>query len=64
MILAKSKIQDPKVEDLKFEVIGILSNVKQMGEKWENYLNNSFLEFLHNNISETVVDDDIILETV
>ncbi|KAL4495141.1 hypothetical protein ABPG72_007248 [Tetrahymena utriculariae] len=64
LIISKSKIQDPKIEDLKFEVIGILANIKFMGDKWENYLNNTFMEFLHANISQQVVEDDIILETV
>jgi hypothetical protein len=64
IVLTKSKVADPKLEDLKFEIIGILANVKFMADKWENYLNNVFIEFLHNNISETIVDDDIILETI
>lgn len=64
LVLTKSKVADPKLEDLKFEIIGILANVKFMADKWENYLNNVFIEFLHNNISETIVDDDIILETI
>lgn len=64
LVLTKSKVADPKLDDLKFEIIGILANVKFMGDKWENYLNNVFIEFLHNNISESIVDDDIILETI
>ena len=64
LVLTKNKVADPKLDDLKFEVIGILANVKFMEDKWENYLNNAFIGFLHNNISETIVDDDIILETI
>ncbi|EGR29311.1 kinesin-associated protein 3, putative [Ichthyophthirius multifiliis] len=53
-----------KIEDLKYEIIGILSNIKHMGDKWVNYLNNSFIEFIHNNLSDQAVEDDIIIETI
>jgi len=33
-------------------------------ETWLKFLNESFLEFLHNNLATGMVDDDIILETI
>jgi len=52
-----------KNEDLKFEVIGVLA-VIQLGDGWQKFLNESFLEFLHNNLATGIVEDDIILETL
>jgi Kinesin-associated protein (KAP) len=48
---------------LKFEVIGILAAV-QLSDGWQKFLNESFLEFLHNNLATGIVEDDIILETL
>ncbi|CAK60695.1 unnamed protein product (macronuclear) [Paramecium tetraurelia] len=52
-----------KEEDLKFEIIGIVS-VIQLNENWVKLLTEPFIEFLHNNLAIGVVDDDIVLETM
>jgi len=39
-----------KEDDMKIEVIGILANV-ELGEKWVEFLNPTFIEFLHNNMT-------------
>lgn len=52
-----------KLEDLKFELIGILAALK-LEDMWCKYLNESFIELLHNNLATGVVDDDIIFETL
>ena len=59
----KLALTEGKVDDLKIEVIGIMANV-QIGEKWEEFLNPTFIEFLNNNLANGVVEDDIILETI
>jgi len=48
---------------LKFEIIGILANIP-LGEKWREFLNNTLLDFVHNNLAYGIADEDIILETV
>jgi hypothetical protein len=52
-----------KVEDLKFELIGIVAAIK-LEDQWVKALNESFLEFLHNNLATGIAEDDIILETL
>jgi hypothetical protein len=52
-----------KLEDLKFELIGILGAIK-LEDGWCKFLNESFVELLHNNLATGIVEDDIILETL
>lgn len=51
------------MEDLKFELIGILAAIK-LEDAWCKFLNESFIEMLHNNLATGIVDDDIIFETL
>ncbi|CAD8131812.1 unnamed protein product [Paramecium pentaurelia] len=59
----KLLVTQGKEEDLKFEIIGIVS-VIQLNENWLKILTEPFIEFLHNNLAIGMVDDDIVLETM
>ncbi|CAD8142495.1 unnamed protein product [Paramecium octaurelia] len=59
----KLLVTQGKEEDLKFEIIGIVS-VIQLNENWVKLLTEPFIEFLHNNLAIGVIDDDIVLETM
>eukprot|EP00828_Plagiopyla_frontata_P008499 TRINITY_DN1423_c0_g1_i1.p1 TRINITY_DN1423_c0_g1~~TRINITY_DN1423_c0_g1_i1.p1 ORF type:complete len:273 (+),score=63.42 TRINITY_DN1423_c0_g1_i1:203-1021(+) len=52
-----------KNDELRIEIIGILANINY-GKCWEETLNQAFLDFLSNNISNQVAEDDIVLETI
>ena len=52
-----------KHEDLKFEVLGCIAAVK-LEDAWTRFLNESFIELLHNNLATGIVEDDIIMETL
>ena len=56
-------LTEGKVDDLKIEIVGILTNLN-MGDKWEEFLTPSFIEFLHSNLTQGVTEDDIILATI
>ena len=51
------------MDDLKIELIGLMANIR-IGERWVDFFNNSFLDFINNNITLGVVEDDIVLETI
>lgn len=59
----KLALTQGKEDDLKFEVVGILSAL-QLQESWLKLLNESFIEFIHTNLATGMVDEDIILETI
>ncbi|CAD8127078.1 unnamed protein product [Paramecium sonneborni] len=59
----KLLVTQGKEEDLKFEIIGIVSSI-QLNENWVKLLTEPFIEFLHNNLAVGMVDDDIVLETI
>ncbi|CAD8046467.1 unnamed protein product [Paramecium sonneborni] len=59
----KLLVTQGKEEDLKFEIIGIVS-VIQLNENWVKLLTEPFIEFLHNNLALGMIDDDIVLETM
>lgn len=40
-----------------------MTNLK-IGDKWEEYLSPTFIEFLHANLTQGVTEDDIILATI
>jgi len=51
-------------DDLKVELIGILSTI-QLGDEWYDRLKNpAFMEFVSSNLSLGYVEDDLVLETV
>ena len=49
-----------KNDEIKLEVIGILANIK-LEEKWFDYMNDFFIDFLSKSISNGIVEEDIIL---
>lgn len=59
----KMALTEGKVDDLKIEIVGILTNLN-MGDKWEEFLTPTFIEFLHSNLTQGVTEDDIILATI
>ncbi|CAD8046643.1 unnamed protein product [Paramecium primaurelia] len=59
----KLLVTQGKEEDLKFEIIGIMSAL-DLQENWIKLLNEPFIEFLHNNLAVGMIDDDIVLETM
>lgn len=52
-----------KHEDLKFELLGCIAAFN-LEDAWLRFLNESFIELLHNNLATGIVEDDIIMETL
>lgn len=52
-----------KNEELLIEIIGIMSHIR-IGDVWKDYLNNNFIDFLNNQLTNGIPEDDIILATV
>ncbi len=51
-------------DDLKVELIGILSTI-QLGDEWFDRLrNNTFMEFVSSHLGLGYVEDDLVLEAV
>lgn len=53
--LIKLLFTQSKNDELKIEIIGILANIR-IGNEWEEFLNNSFLEFIQANLLSSAVE--------
>jgi hypothetical protein len=52
-----------KNDDLRYELIGILGGL-DLKERWEPFLNNTLIDFIRNNLTPGICEDDILLETI
>ncbi len=58
LALTKGKNDDLKVIinfNIKFELIGLMANIR-IGNGWLDYINNAFLDFIHQNMVNGAVE--------
>lgn len=56
-------LENNKNEDLKVELIGLMSNLS-LGSEWLDHIDDYALEFIYQNMQVGSVEDDVILETL